>query len=148
VKTLSLTQPWASLIIVGAKKVETRSWRTSYTGPLAIHASKGFPVWARETLLHDPDFYEALRGHGTHETLDGIITDRLPLGAVIGYVNLMGCRRTEDVWRQLPEEETKFGDYSPGRFAWFLSNPVARSRPITAKGSLGLWEWNSGERPD
>lgn len=39
-KALSLTQPWASLVAVGAKRIETRSWRTSYRGPLAIHAAK------------------------------------------------------------------------------------------------------------
>src|SRR4051812_42520238 len=43
VKVLSLTQPWASLVAIGAKQIETRSWRTHYRGPLLIHASAGFP---------------------------------------------------------------------------------------------------------
>ena len=38
-KTLSLIQPWASLIALGEKRIETRSWGTRYRGPLAIHAS-------------------------------------------------------------------------------------------------------------
>ncbi|MHB1773386.1 MAG: ASCH domain-containing protein [Acidimicrobiales bacterium] len=38
-KALSLHQPWASLIAIGVKKVETRHWTTSYRGPLAIHAA-------------------------------------------------------------------------------------------------------------
>ncbi len=38
-KALSLHQPWASLIAIGAKRVETRHWTTSYRGPLAIHAA-------------------------------------------------------------------------------------------------------------
>lgn len=44
-KALTLWQPWASLIAVGAKTIETRSWSTTYRGPLAIHAAattKGF----------------------------------------------------------------------------------------------------------
>ncbi len=38
-KALSLRQPWASLIADGHKTIETRTWRTHYRGPLAIHAS-------------------------------------------------------------------------------------------------------------
>src|SRR5690348_17556570 len=47
-KALTLTQPWASLVAIGAKRIETRSWSTSYRGPLAIHAAKGFPKSAQE----------------------------------------------------------------------------------------------------
>lgn len=39
-KALSLKQPWASMVANGTKTIETRSWRTSYRGPLAIHASQ------------------------------------------------------------------------------------------------------------
>jgi hypothetical protein len=42
-KALTLTQPWATLVAIGAKTIETRSWPTSYRGPLAIHAAKGYP---------------------------------------------------------------------------------------------------------
>jgi len=40
VKVLTLHQPWASLIALGVKTIETRSWSTQYRGPLAIHAAK------------------------------------------------------------------------------------------------------------
>jgi hypothetical protein len=48
VKALSLWQPWASLIAVGAKRFETRSWQTSHRGPLLIHAAQkwGGQLWA------------------------------------------------------------------------------------------------------
>lgn len=39
-KALTLWQPWASLVALGVKTIETRSWSTSYRGPLAIHAAK------------------------------------------------------------------------------------------------------------
>ena len=38
-KTLSIRQPWASLIVKGFKDVENRSWRTPIRGEIAIHAS-------------------------------------------------------------------------------------------------------------
>ena len=39
-KALSLWQPWASLMAVGAKHNETRDWPTRYKGELAICAAK------------------------------------------------------------------------------------------------------------
>ena len=33
-KVLSLLEPWASLIKENKKKIETRSWKTSYRGEL------------------------------------------------------------------------------------------------------------------
>ena len=39
-KCLSLWQPWASLVVIGAKRFETRSWPTNYRGPLLIHAAQ------------------------------------------------------------------------------------------------------------
>ncbi len=38
-KVLSLTEPYATLILESKKDVETRSWKTSYRGELYIHAS-------------------------------------------------------------------------------------------------------------
>lgn len=31
-KALSLTQPWATLMAIGAKRIETRSWGAAYRG--------------------------------------------------------------------------------------------------------------------
>ena len=38
-KALTIWQPWASLLVSGQKKYETRSWATTYRGPIAIHAA-------------------------------------------------------------------------------------------------------------
>lgn len=47
-KALTLYQPWATLVALGAKRVETRSWHTHYRGTLAIHAgSRPVPTGAR-----------------------------------------------------------------------------------------------------
>ena len=39
-KALSVKQPWANLIASGRKTIETRTWSTSYRGPLLIVSSK------------------------------------------------------------------------------------------------------------
>lgn len=38
-------------------------------------------------------------------------------------------------------DESSFGDYTPGRFAWILADVQKLPDPIPAKGALGLWEW-------
>ncbi|MFL5577327.1 MAG: ASCH domain-containing protein [Gemmatimonadaceae bacterium] len=54
-KALTLTQPWATLVAIGAKTIETRSWPTHYRGEVAIHAAKGFPDWARQIVDGEPE---------------------------------------------------------------------------------------------
>ena len=39
-KVLTIKQPWASLIMLGYKRFEFRSWKTNYRGEIYIHASK------------------------------------------------------------------------------------------------------------
>jgi hypothetical protein len=41
-------------------------------------------------------------------------------------------------------DEYKFGDFSAGRYAWDLHNPVLLPEPILAKGKQGLWTWEGG----
>lgn len=132
-KALSLTQPWATLVAIGAKRIETRSWSTNYRGPLAIHAAKGFPKWARETTYQRP-FSSVMLQH------DLRLVD-LPLGAILATCTLADCVPTESIRGSLSENEVAFGDYSDGRWAWVLENVQVLPEPVPAKGSLGLWNW-------
>lgn len=127
IRCLSLKQPWATLVAIGAKRIETRSWRTSYRGPVLIHASKGFPAWARETCA-DELFAAALNGH------------RLPLGAAVALAWLDDCRIfSTNTAIEVGEPEASFGDFESGRFGFWLRDVVALPRPIEARGALGLW---------
>lgn len=49
-KVLTIRQPWASLIILGYKRFEFRSWKTSYRGDLLIHAGKMIDKEAEKRL--------------------------------------------------------------------------------------------------
>ena len=62
---LTLTQPWATLMAIGAKLNETRVWRTHYRGWFAIHAGKGFPGGCQELCFLEP-FKSALAAAGYH----------------------------------------------------------------------------------
>ncbi len=44
-KTLSICQPWASLLAEGVKLIELRGWSTKYRGELLIRASRSVLSW-------------------------------------------------------------------------------------------------------
>lgn len=147
-KALTLTQPWATLVAIGAKRIETRSWKTNYRGLLAIHAAKGFPSSARELCRQNP-FHAELHRAGMASVS---FSDELPRGAVIALCKIVDCLPTESlgclsgVFDDYPEldtpQERAFGDYSPGRWAWIMEEAKPLTEPKPAKGALGLWEWN------
>lgn len=164
-KVLTLTQPWAILVALGAKKIETRSWRTSYRGPLAIHAAQGLgPVGGRRglrALVGSEPFYTALVDtvqHTPQKSLIDAIVDSLPLGAIVATCRLIDCVSTDTTflgWKrwqypgtehsirwEMTEQERAFGDYSVGRYAWLLADVQALPEPIPCKGALGLWEYD------
>jgi len=54
-KTLTIRQPWTSLILSGQKDVENRSWKTSYRGPILIHAAAATDRDAIKAGIGNPD---------------------------------------------------------------------------------------------
>ena len=140
-KAITIMQPWATLIAIKAKHYETRGWTTYYRGPLAIHASATFTESQRRLARSGP-FSEVLFGSEYD----------LPLGSIVAVCQLTAVFKTSNPAGQSTFEfaqdnrisvrEEAFGDFSPGRFAWLLTNVIALENPIPAKGALGLWEWN------
>ena len=127
-KVLTLIQPWATLIALGEKRIETRSWRTNYRGTIAIHAGKKID---KPSML-DPFYISVLKKHGI--TIP-------PTGQIIAICNLIDVLPTEKIRSQLQEKKIYFGNYSDNRFAWILDD-VKTITPVKAKGKLGLWSYN------
>ncbi len=128
-KALTVWQPWATLVAIGAKRIETRSWSTSYRGPLAIHAA------ATDRYLYErcgpPDFFvptelaQAIPGlRWRFNRLPGMVMKNgyrrrptfrvgdvlLPLGAVVATCRLVDVVRSWQVrfddgptWRRDPD---------------------------------------------
>lgn len=156
-KALSLTQPWATLVSLGAKKIETRSWSTPYRGKLLIHAAKGLgSVGGKrgyKRLCFTEPFLSVLSLARQNTSDVFYLVDyfmSLPFGAIVAVCRLHHCCPTEhiasDWWRKnnlshsLTDQEYAFGDYSPGRYAWLLADVQALAEPVACKGVLGLWE--------
>jgi hypothetical protein len=141
-KAITMTQPWATLLAVGANRIETRSWPTNYRGPLAIHTAMAFPKYAVELCRQQP-YAGALAAAGYHSAAD------LPRGQIISVGvldDLLRCDESTEksVIQQsedglLPPHEVAFGDFSAGRFGFVLSGMRVLPSPIPARGMLGLW---------
>jgi hypothetical protein len=137
VKALTLWQPWATLVALGEKKIETRSWSTDYRGPLAIHASLSH-AGDNLILANVEPFCAALARHGIVSRL------QLPLGAIVAVCELEDVHEIDHAFAgSFSVQEIAFGDWSPGRLAWVLKNVSRFASPILARGRQGLWEWEA-----
>ena len=135
-KAITLTQPWASLVALGEKKIETRSWRTYHRGRLAVSSAKAFPRWAREMCLPGTPIGNYLLSAG-YPRLD---LD-LPLGVVVCTVFHEKCvRMTEGNSPALPERD--YGHYEPGRWMWMWRDVIRFEEPFPVRGYQGLWDWD------
>lgn len=116
-KALTVKAPWAWAIIHAGKNVENRTWPTKFRGTIAVHASGGclakYWAWARDLM--------AAIG------IDVPGLDRLALGKVIGYVDVVDCVRDSSSPWAMAEH-----------WHWVLANPRA-CEPFPARGSLGIW---------
>jgi hypothetical protein len=156
VKAITLTQPWATLVAIGDKRIETRSWPTKYRGPLAITASKNWPKKAQMIALSSP-FIERLNRAN-------YLPD-LPLGVVVATCNLVDCLPMEGhiclpgIFDEYPDLNTwmerKFGDFDVidrhngrRRWAFVLEGVKPLTNPIRVKGGLGLWDWSDALEQD
>ena len=137
-KVLTLHQPWATLLVLGIKTVETRSWQTHYRGKVLIHSSKK-PIDYVGMKRNNPAMLAMIN--------DLLLSQRFPLGCIVGSVNI---RYVIDSQKWLAESEAMgfdeavkresiLGDLSPNRFAWSVDEPVIFVKPIPCKGALNLW---------
>lgn len=125
-RTLSIRQPWAWLIVQGHKTIENRDWSTGYRGEFLIHAGAGI-------VQRD---YREIAAHLDAEL--GILVppftdlDRVPRGGIVGVATLTGIVTESD------------DPFFMGPYGWTLTNATPLHF-IAAKGQLG---WFDHPRPD
>lgn len=128
-KTISIRQPWASLIVHGIKDIENRTWKCpeKYIGKrVLIHASG-------KSLNYD-NFYDSVL---TNEQILALSENKewgnfnFCTGAIIGSIVIASCVQSHSsVWADR------------GVYNWVLANPVMFPEPIPAKGKLSFWEYD------
>lgn len=151
---ITLHQPWASLIALGIKTVETRSWPAPVRlleRNIAVHAAK---LVVREP---GPAIDEAIVARMGEDWRSVI-----PAGMVVATATLAGLARVERV--NLVEEYAThepgteagcavgkgksridpWGDFSSGRWLWFLTEVRPLPEPVPAIGRQTFWRWDGG----
>ena len=131
---LSLTQPWASLICIGLKDVENRTWQTDYRGRLFIVASSSNVLPAFEQGLIRQPIVDAIQREQKKGNLP--VLSALPQSAVIGYVDLVDCtgEEVESIWSE--------GSLEEGNVNWLLENAYIFDEPqmVGIKAKYCLFE--------
>ena len=120
-KCLSVSQPFADLIVLGRKKIELRSWNTNFRGEFLVHA----PLKVRK-----------------EDSRRLQMNKRFATGAIIGKAEIFGVKiyeTAEECWRdyQLHLASKKFQDR---KYGFMLKSARAFRVPIPFKGRLGLFE--------
>jgi hypothetical protein len=146
-RAISLWQPWATLMALDLKRIETRPRPWRYAGPLLIHATAGRGPEERaafETTMNDFDrhFLADLAKNGIHKWED------MPHGAIVAAGCFLGCCLSgvfdHYAWKypeRLGTHERDYGDYTAGR--WFmpfrLAPGGALASPVPCSGLQALW---------
>lgn len=115
-KCLSVKQPWASLICMGLKDVENRSWHPKTApGRILIHAGASIDKYAQDEA-------EDIVGHSLPD---------LPRGAIIGYVDVYDfTEHSDSVWA---------GEGHGSEWKWKLRDAKMFKKPIPYKGQLSIF---------
>lgn len=161
-KALTVYQPWASLIVVGAKPYEFRKWDYAARYPslvgqrVAIHAAAR-PMVAGEVL----DIMERIENG--ESALDvqkampvlNLIARKakedaqaaarcLPLSAILGTAILGNAVRAFDLFKDKVADSDRLDQIV---FAWPVTDIVRFDEPVPYRGSQGFWNFPEGLLP-
>lgn len=140
-KTITVKQPWAWLIVSGVKPIENRTWQTKFRGRILIHAGQSHESINALNEAQREDFNSKLSG-GTYP-YPGIKN----YSAIIGSVEMVDCViNHSSIWAE--KSEPKYLTTQIGRelkvkpiYNWVLENPILFPEPIPAKGKLSFWDY-------
>jgi hypothetical protein len=129
IRALTISQPYATLIAIGEKFVENRTWECFHRGPLLIHAGKGTQYLTARMMKQR----------------------NLPTGCIVAACRMIACVHVPSLkdrivgqvpYRDLPIEQMKqvaAHRHTEGPFAFVLSEVRRLKKPIPCSGAQGLW---------
>lgn len=120
-KCLSVSQPFAELIILGKKTIELRKWNTNYRGELLIHAPLKVRKEDAKRLKIDKKFVT---------------------GAIVGKVEIFDVKKYDSQKQVKSDQKFHFAskNFHDRTYGFLLKNAKAFRVPIPYKGQLGLFE--------
>ena len=119
-KCLSVSQPFAELIITGKKIIELRNWNTNFRGEFLIHS----PMKIKK------DDYKRLK-----------ISKLLPTGVIVGKAELFDVKKYDSDTQLKKDYKYHFTkNVQNKKYGFLLKNQKAFRIPIPYKGKLGFFE--------
>ena len=120
-KCLSVSQPFAHLIVSGKKTIELRNWKSNYRGEILVHA----PLRIRK------EDCKRLR-----------ISEKLPTGVIVGKVEIVDVKKYNSA--KEVKADRKFhlasGKFNDRKYGFILKKPKQFRIPIPWKGQLGFFD--------
>ena len=134
---LSIQQPWAWAIVNGWKPVENRTWRSTYAGPLLIHAGR------RELKDDLADVLDAVAEQTGRSPADLLVQyqRQRALGAIVGKAMMRGCvdrSRTAAALLGKPAGDN-VERWWQGPYGFVLDRGEVWDPPVPLRGRLGIW---------
>lgn len=140
---ITVWQPWASLIAIGAKPYEFRRWpapKAIVGRRIAIHA--GARKMRREEIqdlllrVEDPDSGHALVAHLAKPLLHTALTSpgKIELSHVVCTAILGEPKRATTLYPDSDRVDHHI-------WGWPLTDIQALQPPVPARGAQGFWKW-------
>jgi hypothetical protein len=147
VKVLSVRQPWAWCIAVGAKTVENRSRATAYRGPLAIQAGVAEAPYGHADPRVQRVLLDWLGGRSYSDALGELAVRGLgppweERGVILAVAELVDCHPDADCCRPWGESRYHNADDSFQQTVvhWVLEDVRPLATPLPWRGALWLQE--------
>jgi len=120
-KCLSISQPFADLIISGKKSIELRNWNTNFRGEFLIHA----PIKIR-----------------TKDCKRLKINKKMVTGVIVGKAILYDVKKYNSAKEIVMDQKFHYAtkDFSSKIYGFILKNAKPFRIPIPWKGQLGFFE--------
>lgn len=159
-KALTLWQPWASLIMIGAKPYEFRKW--DFTEPrrpgvvkttptfaklvgqrIVIHAGARPPKKAEleDIIARIDDGESALIAEAAKPFIERVIDGeiKLPLAHALGTAVIGQPQKSFDLFKHIVADSDRLDHQM---YAWPVSDVQPFPSPVPAFGAQGFWNWN------
>lgn len=120
-KCLSISQPFADLVVSGKKTIELRNWNTNFRGEFLIHA----PIKIRK------EDSKRLK-----------IAKKIVTGAIIGKAEIYDVKRYNSKSQVSSDYKKHFAskNFHERRYGFLIKNAKSFRIPIPYKGKLGFFE--------
>src|SRR5574338_773736 len=127
-KCLSVSQPYADLIVQSKKTIELRTWNTKYRGEFLVHAPDKIKKDVCEKL--------------------GIDLTRIRTGVIIGKVEIYDVNTYKSVSELKSDYKKHFAteEHFQHKYGFLLKKPQELKIPIPYKGRLGFFNVDLGTK--